>query len=102
MTCLCFPPIVEDLAFTQFGPWSWWQVIRLLFHRTGQEPKIVFGRLFHLLSVEEESVRFIMKGRHLRLHMCKILEFCFLPKGFVGMRPRSLYCMRAARSARTL
>ena len=60
------------------------------------------GRLFHLLSVEEESVRFIMKGRHLRLHMCKILEFCFLPKGFVGMRPRSLYCMRAARSARTL
>jgi hypothetical protein len=26
--------------------------------------------------------------------MCKILEFCFLPKGFVEMRPRS-YIARA-------
>src|SRR5690606_30442112 len=99
MTRLSFPPIVEDLGFTRFGPWSGRQIIWLLFHGTGQEPKIVLGRLFHLLNVEVESIICIMKGRRLRLHMCKILEFCILPKGFVGMRQRSLYSTRGRWSA---
>ncbi len=60
MTRLCFPPIVEDLGFTRFGPRSGRQIIRLLFHRTGQEPKIVLGRLFDLLSVKEERISFAM------------------------------------------
>ena len=60
MTRLCFPPTFENLGFTRFGPWSGWQIIRLLFHWTGQEPKIVLGRFRDLLSVEEESIIFIM------------------------------------------
>ena len=60
MTRLCFPPIVEDLGFTRIGPWSGWQIIRLFFHWTGQEPKIVLGRFLDLFSVEEESIIFIM------------------------------------------
>jgi hypothetical protein len=60
MARLCLPPIVEDFGFTRFGPWSRRQIIRLLFHWTGQEPKIVFRRLFHLLTVEDESIILIM------------------------------------------
>jgi hypothetical protein len=102
MTRLCLPPIVEDLGFTRFVPRSGRQIIRFLFHGTGQKPKIVLGRLFHLLSVEEESVQFIMKGRSLRLHMCKILAFCTLPKGFVRARLYTLYSTRGRWSARAL
>ena len=94
MTRFCFPPIVEDLGFTRFGLWSGPQIFRLLFHGTGQEPKIVLRRPFHLLSVEEESIRFIMKGKVLQLYRCKILEFCNLPKGFIRVRSRSLYSTR--------
>jgi hypothetical protein len=60
MARLCFPPLLEDFGFTRFGPWFGRQIIRLLFHRTGQEPKIVLRRLFHLLTVEDESIIFIM------------------------------------------
>lgn len=60
LTGLGIPPIVEDLGFTRFGPWSGRQKIRLLFQRTGQEPKIVLGRLFNLLTVTEGSIIFIM------------------------------------------
>jgi hypothetical protein len=55
MTRLCFPPIVEDLGFTRFGPRSGRQIIRLLFHGTGQEPMIVLGRLFHLLASRKRT-----------------------------------------------
>jgi hypothetical protein len=29
LASLCLPPIVEDLGFTRFGPWSRRQVVRL-------------------------------------------------------------------------
>ena len=46
IACLCLPPIVEDCGFTQLCPRSGRQIIRLHFHRTGQEPQVVFRRLF--------------------------------------------------------
>jgi hypothetical protein len=42
MTPLCFPPIIEDLSFTRFCPWSGRQIFRLLFHWTRQEPMSLF------------------------------------------------------------
>jgi hypothetical protein len=46
MTRLCFPPFLEDFGFTRFGPWSGRQIIRFLFHRTGQKPLSHFLRHF--------------------------------------------------------
>ena len=82
MTRLCFPPIVEDLGFTRFGPWSGRQILQLLFHGAGQEPKIVLRPLFHLLSVEKVSITFTIKDRVLGLHMCKISNFLHFTQGF--------------------
>jgi hypothetical protein len=42
IACLCLPPIVEDCGFTQLCPRSGRQIIRLHFHRTGQEPLSLF------------------------------------------------------------
>jgi hypothetical protein len=48
---LCLPPIVEDCGFTQLCPRSGRQIIRLHFHRTGQEPQVVLRRLFKPLRI---------------------------------------------------
>ena len=45
MTCLCFPPIVEDLAFTQFGPWSWWLLVAVMLPVGAYAAKVTGSRL---------------------------------------------------------
>lgn len=83
------------LGFTRFRPWSGRQIVRLVFHRTVQELQIILGRLFNLLSIDEESIRFSMKSSWLIISICKISALCSLPKGFIRMQPHTPYSTRA-------
>ena len=95
-------PIVENCGFVCLCVWFWWRIIRILFHRAGQEPQVVLGPRVNLSRMGREGVGFILLTKHLRLHVCKMRQFCILPKGLVGMRLHILYRTRARRSASAL
>jgi hypothetical protein len=58
--------------------------------------------LFILLDGDEGVVVIISQSRGLRIHVCKILIFCTLPKRFCGRCLRPLYSTRARLPAEPL
>lgn len=82
---LCLPSIAENISLMRFSPWPGWQIVGLLFDRTGQEPTNVFGCLLDLFDTSERIVIIISQGSCLRIYMCKIRRYCVLSKDFVGV-----------------
>jgi len=52
-------PIVKNSGLTHFGPRSGRQIMRLLFHRTGQEPQVVLRSLFKLLRILKRIIKIL-------------------------------------------
>jgi hypothetical protein len=89
MARLGLPPVFENRSLSWFCPWPGRQIVGLLLHRGGQVPQIVVVCLLDSFDTSERIVENIMQSRCLRFDMCKILPFCSLPKGFLGVAPHS-------------